>query len=80
MPRFEVVMVAGHAYIPLKKYEANPGLSYGQAMACSALFFTLWVYGPRGSSYFFLETHACPAIYNPSPRVYGFRPRVGVGM
>ena len=29
----------GQAYIPLKKYEASPGLSYGQAMACSALFF-----------------------------------------
>jgi hypothetical protein len=39
MPRFEVVLVAGQAYIPLKKYEASPGLSYGQAMACSALFF-----------------------------------------
>jgi len=39
MPRFKVVLVAGQAYIPLKKYEASPGLSYGQAMACSALFF-----------------------------------------
>jgi len=39
MPRFEVVWVAGQTYIPLKKYEASPGLSYGQAMACSALFF-----------------------------------------
>jgi len=24
MPRFEVVLVAGQAYIPLKKYEASP--------------------------------------------------------
>ena len=65
MPRFEVVMVAGHAYIPLKKYEANPGLSYGQAMACSALFFPLWVYGTPGQFIFFLGTHACPASLVP---------------
>ena len=39
MPRFEVVMVAGQAYIPLKIYEASPGFSYGQTITCSALFF-----------------------------------------
>lgn len=65
MPRFEVVWVAWHAYIPLKKYKANPGLFYRQAMACSALFFLGRFMAPRGISYFFLGTHACPASLVP---------------
>ena len=76
MPRFEVVWVAWHAYIPLKKYEASHGLFYRQAMVCSAMFFPLWVYGTPGQFIFFPRNTCLPHYLQSFSASSGFRPRV----
>lgn len=56
----------------LKNMKQTPGSSTDRlwfALPCSFLGRFM---APRGSSYFFLGTHACPAIYSPSPRVQVF--------
>ncbi len=56
----------------LKNMKQTPGSSTDKlwfALPCSFLGRFM---APRGSSYFFLGTHACPAIYSPSPRVQVF--------
>lgn len=66
MPRFEVVWVAGGRHIfLLKNMKPAPGSPTDRlwlALPCSFLGEFM---APRGISYFFLGTHACPASLVP---------------
>lgn len=66
MPRFEVVWVAGGRHIfLLKNMKPAPGSPTDRlwlALPCSFLGRFM---APRGISYFFLGTHACPASLVP---------------